>query len=94
MNDFLKKSQKSVMLIKVFEFYSIVFVLSYFHDLLTFHSDLTTMVEKCQQKYALKMLSVSRGLNFSRTKALNSKSYKIKNAGKKSWRFLFNKVDP
>lgn len=42
------------------------------------------MVEKCQEKYALKkMLSVSRGLFFSRTKALNSKSYKIKNAGQK-----------
>lgn len=66
------------MLIKVFEFYSFIFVLSYFHDLLTFHRNLTTMVEKCQQKYALKMLSVSRGLHFSRTKALNSKSYKIK----------------
>lgn len=66
------------MLIKVFEFCSFIFVLSYFHDLQTIHSDFTTMVEKCQQKYALKMLSVSRGLLFSRTKALNSKSYKIK----------------
>ena len=42
----------------------------------------TTKVEKCQEKYALKMLFVSRGLHYSRTKALNSKSYKIKNAEK------------